>query len=63
MLLSNPSGVAMDDTGIRQRLAAILVADVSGYSRLMAGDERSTIAALDVGRSVFKLKSNPTKAM
>ncbi|MDR6860657.1 adenylate/guanylate cyclase domain-containing protein [Variovorax guangxiensis] len=44
----------MDDTGIRQRLAAILVADVSGYSRLMAGDERSTIAALDVGRSVFK---------
>ena len=44
----------MDDTGIRQRLAAILVADVSGYSRLMARDERSTIAALDVGRSVFK---------
>ncbi len=44
----------MDDTGIRQRLAAILVADVSGYSRLMAGDERRTIAALDAGRSVFK---------
>lgn len=54
MQLSHPSGQAVDDTGIRQRLAAILVADVSGYSRLMARDERSTIAALDTGRSVFK---------
>jgi len=41
------------DPGTRQRLAAILVADVAGYSRLMAADERQTVAALDAARSVF----------
>jgi class 3 adenylate cyclase len=35
------------DSGIRQRLAAILAADVAGYSRLMSADERETVAALD----------------
>ena len=44
----------MSETGIRHRLAAILVADVAGYSRLMAGDERGTVAALDSARGVFK---------
>jgi len=39
---------------LRQRLAAILAADVAGYSRLMAVDERATVAALDAARSVFK---------
>jgi class 3 adenylate cyclase len=34
------------EPGIR-RLAAILVADVAGYSRLMAADERHTVAAPD----------------
>ena len=43
----------MTDTGVRQRLAAILAADVAGYSRLMAADERATVAALDAARSVF----------
>jgi TolB-like protein/class 3 adenylate cyclase/Flp pilus assembly protein TadD len=47
-------GGALGDTGLRQRLAAILAADVAGYSRLMAADERSTVAALDSARSVFK---------
>jgi adenylate cyclase len=42
------------DTGIRQRLAAILAADVAGYSRLMAADERATVAALDSARAVFR---------
>jgi adenylate cyclase len=41
-------------TELKQRLAAILAADVAGYSRLMAADERATVAALDVARSVFK---------
>ena len=41
---------------MKQRLAAILAADVAGYSRLMAADERATVAALDVARSVFKNK-------
>jgi len=38
----------------RQRLAAILAADVAGYSRLMANDERATVAALDAARAVFR---------
>ena len=44
----------MSDTDIRQRLTAILAADGAGYSRLMAADERSTVAALDAARGVFK---------
>lgn len=44
----------MSDTDIRQRLAAILAADVAGYSRLMAADERATVTALDTARGVFK---------
>jgi class 3 adenylate cyclase len=32
---------------IERRLAAILSADVGGYSRLMAGDESATVAALE----------------
>lgn len=44
----------MDPSGIRQRLAAILAADVEGYSRLMAHEERGTIAALDAARGVFR---------
>jgi adenylate cyclase len=39
---------------LRQRLAAILAADVAGYSRLMAADERATVADLDAARSVFR---------
>lgn len=45
----------MSDTGaLRQRLAAILAADAVGYSRLMAADERGTVAALDAARAVFR---------
>ncbi len=43
----------MSESDLRQRLAAILVADVAGYSRLMAADERGTLAALDAARSMF----------
>ena len=39
---------------LRQQLAAILSADVAGYSRLMGADERATVAALDSARSVFR---------
>lgn len=38
----------------RQRLGAILAADAVGYSRLMEADERTTVAALDAARSVFR---------
>src|SRR5689334_13164538 len=39
---------------LTQRLAAILAADAAGYSRLMALDERATVASLDAARVVFK---------
>src|SRR3954465_8156028 len=39
---------------MRQRLAALLAADVAGYSRLMATDERATVVALDEGRAIFR---------
>jgi len=39
---------------LRQRLAAILAADVAGYSRMMSLDERATVAALDAARAVFR---------
>jgi adenylate cyclase len=45
---------ALSDPGLRQRLAAILAADAAGYSRLMAADERATVAALDAARAVFR---------
>ena len=38
----------------RQRLAAILAADVASYSRLMAADDRATVDALDDARVVFR---------
>jgi len=43
----------MTDTGVRQRLAAILAADVTGYSRLMQRNEQSTMRDLDAARKVF----------
>ena len=36
---------------IERRLAALLVADVAGYSRLMGRDEAGTLAALQASRS------------
>ena len=38
----------------KRKLAAILSADVAGYSRLMGDDERATLATLDAYRGVFK---------
>ena len=44
----------MSGTELKQRLAAILAADVAGYSRLMAADDRATVTALDAARRVFR---------
>jgi TolB-like protein/class 3 adenylate cyclase/tetratricopeptide (TPR) repeat protein len=44
----------MVEAELRQRLAAILTADAAGYSRLMARDERATVAALDHARGIFR---------
>ena len=38
----------------RQHLAAILLADAAGYSRLMEADEGATVAALDAARATFR---------
>ncbi|HYA20928.1 MAG TPA: adenylate/guanylate cyclase domain-containing protein, partial [Burkholderiales bacterium] len=44
----------MSSSREQQRLAAILAADVVGYSRLMAADERRTVASLDAARAIFR---------
>src|SRR5262245_54683924 len=49
----------MAENRIVRRLAAILAADVVGYSRLMAGDEAGTLAALKRHR---ELVFNPAVA-
>jgi adenylate cyclase len=44
----------LGSTDLKKRLTAILAADVAGYSRLMAMDDRGTVIALDSARKVFK---------
>ena len=39
---------------MRQRLTAILAADVAGYTRLMAADAGATVAALEEARALFR---------
>jgi TolB-like protein/class 3 adenylate cyclase/Flp pilus assembly protein TadD len=44
----------MQESSLKRRLAAILAADVVGYSRLMASDDTATVGALDAARAVFR---------
>lgn len=44
----------MVDPGAKLRLAAVLAADVVGYTRLMADDEAATMEALETARDVFR---------
>jgi adenylate cyclase len=39
--------------GIERKLAAILGADIAGYSRMMSGDEVGTLARLKAHRAEF----------
>jgi len=41
----------MSTSGTQRRLAAVLAADVVGYSRLMGQDEAGTLAALKALRT------------
>src|SRR6187397_36270 len=43
-------GDRMSEDRVNRRLAAILAADVAGYSRLMGADEEGTLAALRAHR-------------
>ncbi len=45
---------ALSEAAGRRRLAAILAADATGFSRLMADDEDATVTALDASRAVFR---------
>lgn len=47
----------MNEGALKHRLVAILMADVAGYSRLMALDERGTLAALDAARAVLRAEA------
>src|SRR6266849_7329381 len=47
---------SLTESGGRQRLAAIFAADVVGYSRLMAADERATMAALEAARVIVRTR-------
>ena len=49
----------MTDERVERRLAAVLAADVAGYSRLMGGDEEGTLAKL---KAVRKTLVDPTIA-
>lgn len=49
----------MNETRLQRRLAAILAADVVGYSRMMGADEAGTLAAL---RDVWGGRFNPAVA-
>ncbi len=44
----------MTESQVTRRLAAVLAADVAGYSRLMEADEKATIATLDAYRLIFR---------
>ena len=43
----------MAEGDVRQKLAAILAADVVGYTRLMADDEPATITSITECRTIF----------
>ena len=47
----------MAEERVQRRLAAILAADVAGYSRLMGSDDEGTFAGLKVCRELIALKS------
>ncbi len=44
----------MNTTGLKHRLSAIMAADAAGFVRLMAADDKATVAALDAARAVFR---------
>jgi adenylate cyclase len=53
----------MDQSAVERRLAAILAADMVGYSRLMEADEAGTLARLKTHRlELIDRRSPRTKA-
>ena len=56
MRLNFPSVSEVVGSDLRERLVAVLAADAVGYSRLMAGNERATVADLDAARAIFRVQ-------
>ena len=57
----------MDGSGLKHRQAALFAVDMAGYSRMMARDDRATVAALgaafeDQGAQTVKNISDPVHA-
>jgi adenylate cyclase len=50
---SNKPGVFLTDERMERRLAAVLAADVAGYSRLMGRDEEGTLGQLKMFRKTL----------
>lgn len=48
------SGIESDGSNVKRKIAAILAADIVGYSRLVAEDEEETLRRLADYRNVFK---------
>ena len=44
----------MSTTNLNRRLAAVLFADVVGFSRLMQTDEQGTVRRLRTNRNIFR---------
>src|SRR5271155_3083433 len=57
--ISNSRGISLTAERVERRLAAVLAADVAGYSRLMGRDEETTLANL---KSVRKTLFDPAIA-
>lgn len=51
--LREPGGEPMEEENVQRKLAAILSADVVGYSRLMGEDELATVSLLSERRSLM----------
>ena len=49
----------MPEERVNRKLAAILAADVVGYSRLMGADEAGTLSALKRHRNRFSTRRSP----
>ncbi len=47
------SDLGMGETGVKRKLAMILVADVEGYSRLMGANEEATLKTLGTYREII----------
>jgi adenylate cyclase len=52
----------MEAPPLERRLAAILAADVEGYSRLMHGDEEATMATLSAHRALVDELIPPSRS-